>query len=320
MITLRRIIEIFGSGWEILPSGHLEKLLSGAGSLLAIGAVFWISSTALGSDDAGVLIASMGASAVLLFALPHSPLSQPWPVVGGHVIAATIGITCYQQIPQAMIAAAAAVAMAIVVMYYLRCLHPPGGATALAAATSAAGHQLGYQFVLTPVLLNVLCMLFIAIGFNYFFPWRRYPAALIHPRRTQDDQTPSAEPMDLGISTEDLSFALRRMESFIDVSAQDLTEIYTLALQHARDAHLQPDDIRLDHYYSNGRYGEHWSVRHVVDESSGVTDPDKDKVIYRVVAGNGRRGSGTCSRTEFARWAKYEVARNENSWNRVEHV
>lgn len=315
MNELRLALKAFFTG-ETLPASHVERLLSGAGSLLAIAAVFWISSTALGSDDARVLIASMGASAVLLFALPHSPLSQPWPVLGGHLIAATIGITCSQQIPQAMVAAAVAVAAAIVVMYYLRCLHPPGGATALAAATSGAAHQLGYEFVLTPVLLNVMCMLIIAIVFNYIFPWRRYPAVLAHSRISPEEEVPESE---LGISTEDLSFALRRMESFIDVSAQDLTEIYALALQHARDNHLQPAHIRPGMYYSNGRYGENWSVRHIVDES-GASDPNKDTVIYRVVAGNGRRSSGTCSRAEFARWAKYQVARNENSWNRVDHV
>lgn len=315
MNKLRLVLKAFFTG-EILPANHIERFLSGAGSLLAIAGVFWISSATLGATHAQLLIASMGASAVLLFALPHSPLSQPWPVLGGHMIAALIGITCYQQIPYIMLAAPIAVAAAIVVMYYLRCLHPPGGATALAAATGGAAHQLGYQFIFTPVLLNVICMLVIAVGFNYFFPWRRYPAVLAHSRISPEEEVPAAE---LGISTDDLSFALRRMESFIDVSAQDLTEIYALALQHARDNHLQPEHIRPGRYYSNGRYGENWSVRHIVDES-GATDPGKDKVIYRVVAGNGRRNLGTCTRAEFARWAKYQVARNENSWNRVEHV
>ncbi|MBI3774356.1 MAG: HPP family protein [Gammaproteobacteria bacterium] len=319
MIALRQLIKIIGSGWETLPTGHIEKLLSGAGSLLAIATVFGISSAALGTDPALLLIASMGASAVLLFALPHSPLSQPWPVMGGHIIAALIGITCYQQIPHMLVAAAVAVSGAIVVMYYLHCLHPPGGATALAAATSGAAHQLGYKFVLTPVLLNVVCMLAIAVIFNYFFPWRRYPAVLARSSMIPDDDAPTDEHAELGVSTEDLSFALRRMGSFIDVSAQDLTAIYALALQHARDSHLQPAAIRPGLYYSNGRYGENWAVRHIVDES-GSADAEFDKVIYRVVAGNGRRSSGTCTRAEFARWARYQVTRNENSWNRVEHV
>ena len=169
------------------------------------------------------------------------------------------------------------------------------------------------------MLLNVLCIIVVAIGFNYIFPWRRYPAVLAPSRISPEEDAPDAEHAELGISTADLSFALRRMESFVDVSAQDLTEIYKLALHHARDSHLQAAYIRPGNYYSNGRYGPRWSVRHIVDES-GVTDPDKDKVIYRVVAGHQRRSSGTCTRTEFARWAKYQVTRNENSWNRVEHV
>ncbi len=318
MNALRALLKAIFTG-ETLPASHIEKWLSGIGSLLAIAAVFWLSTTALGADHALLLIASMGASAVLLFALPHSPLSQPWPVLGGHVIAALVGITCYQHIPQTIIAAAVAVAGAIVIMYYLHCLHPPGGATALAAASSDAAHQLGYQFVLTPVLLNVVCMLLIAVIFNYFFPWRRYPAMLARSRISLAGNTPAAEPVELGVSTEDLLFALRRMESFVDVSAHDLTSIYALALQHARDAHLQPAHIHPGRCYSNGRYGENWSVRHIVDES-GNTDANKDKVIYRVVAGYGRRSAGTCTRAEFAHWAKYQVTRNENSWNRIEYV
>jgi hypothetical protein len=35
------------------------------------------------------------------------------------------------------------------------------------------------------------------------------------------------------------------------------------------------------------------------------------------VAGSGRRSVGETRRTEFARWARYEVVRNENSWLRV---
>ena len=144
MHELRVMLKSFFSG-EILPASHVERWLSGVGALLAISTAFWISTATLGADHALLLIASMGASAVLLFALPHSPLSQPWPVMDGHVIAALISITCYQHIPQTLLAAAVAVAGTVVVMYYLRCLHPPGGATALAAATSDATQQLGYH-------------------------------------------------------------------------------------------------------------------------------------------------------------------------------
>ena len=56
-------------------------------------------------------------------------------------------------------------------------------------------------------------------------------------------------------------------------------------------------------------------MRQVLDES---TQPGRDQVIYRVVAGKDRRSTGVCTREEFANWAKYEVFRNENSWQRTE--
>src|SRR5690625_7670775 len=79
------------------------------------------------------MLASMGATAVLLFAVPHGALSQPWAVVGGHVVSAIVGVTCQLLIPNLFWAAALSGGVAVAAMYYLRCIHPPGGATALAA-------------------------------------------------------------------------------------------------------------------------------------------------------------------------------------------
>ncbi|MER3609381.1 HPP family protein, partial [Klebsiella pneumoniae] len=82
------------------------------------------------------------ASAVLLFGVPSSPLAQPWSIVGGNVLSALIGVTVGMLVPDA--------ALAIAGMYFLRCLHPPGGAVALTAILGGAGvHSEGYHFVLT---------------------------------------------------------------------------------------------------------------------------------------------------------------------------
>jgi len=148
------------------------------GGLVALVAVLEISQVQLGLDGAATLVASMGASAVLLFAVPHGPLSQPWPVFGGHLVSALVGVSCAQMIDQPVLAAAMAVGLAIGAMHYLRCIHPPGGATALSAVVGGdAVHQLGFQFVLTPVMLNVITMLLVALLFNAPFAWRRYPVA-----------------------------------------------------------------------------------------------------------------------------------------------
>ncbi len=158
---------------------HTERLVSTLGGGVAILAILTVSAHYLGTTDALLIIPSMGASAVLLFAVPHGALSQPWNVLGGHLVSALIGVTCFLLVPHTFAAASLAVGLAIGAMYYLRCIHPPGGATALAAVIGGeTTHALGYRFVLTPVLENVLVILLVAVVFNYLFKWRRYPAWL----------------------------------------------------------------------------------------------------------------------------------------------
>ncbi len=159
--------------------GHGERLVSAAGGFFGICAVGVISGWWLHGDAALLILASMGSSAVLLFAVPHGRLSQPWPLVGGHGLSALVGVTMAHHVGHPVLAAGMAVGLAIGVMHYARCIHPPGGATALTAVVGGAPiHDLGYQLVVTPVLLNTLAILAGAVLFNALFPWRRYPATL----------------------------------------------------------------------------------------------------------------------------------------------
>lgn len=88
-------------------SGHLEKWVAAARGLVGLLGVLLISEAQLGLTSAAGPVASMGASAMLLFAVPHGPLSQPWPVFGGHLVSAFIGVACGKMIPEPTLAAAA---------------------------------------------------------------------------------------------------------------------------------------------------------------------------------------------------------------------
>lgn len=298
-------------GLEGGTARHREKLLSAAGAFVGILGTGLASHALLGDAGAALLVASMGASAVLLFAVPHGPLSQPWPLMGGHLVSALIGVTCARYVASPWLAMALAVGLAVGAMYYLRCIHPPGGATALSAVLGGpAVHALGYQYVLTPVLLNVLLIFLIALVFNYWFPWRRYPAALAA-------RPPSPEAAYRPIEHEDFVYALSQLDSFVDVSEEDLLRIYAIATGRAESRHLAPADIRLGHAYSNGGQGDGWEVREVVD-ASHTGDPERDQVIYKVVAGPRARTSGVMTRSEFARWARYEVVRHGKGWRRAD--
>lgn len=297
-------------------TSHREKIISGLGGFTSIFLILVVSRQLVGEADATLIVASMGASAVLLFAVPHGPLSQPWSLVGSHLVSAVVGVSCYLFIDNLFIAAAAAVGLAISAMYYLRCIHPPGGATALTAVVASSSvHQLGYMFVLTPVLVNVMVILSVAILFNFLFSWRRYPVAIMQYGRKAEQQ---AQPANETLSRDDLEHALRQMDQYVDVSHEELDRIYHLA-RNRHEGRLSLDHIRLGHYYSNGEFGANWCVRQVVDESDNPR-PGRDQIIYKVVAGQGRRSSGVISREDFSQWAKYEVFLNENSWQRVAQV
>ena len=213
-----------------------EHWISAGGGLLGIMAVLWVGHIWLDGHGGLLAVASMGAASVLLFAVPHGALSQPWPVLGGNLVSAVIGVTCARWLAaDPMLAASLAVALSILAMYILRCLHPPGGATALYAVLGGdAVHALGYGYVLSPVLLDVVMLLSVAVVFNYPFAWRRYPQSW-HRASTQPDvrvDQAGATKEEFMIPHSSLVYALSQLDTFVDVSEADLQRIYALAIRH----------------------------------------------------------------------------------------
>ena len=246
---MQSLFEILGI--EFREVSHAERLVSALGAFLGIATVVLTSRYFVSGSESYLVIASMGASAVLLFAVPHGALSQPWALFGGHLVSAIIGVSCSQFIPNDFIAAPLAVGIAVGAMHYLRCIHPPGGATALAAVISGPGVEaLGYQFVLTPVMANTAAILFTAVVFNAFFDWRRYPAWL-HARFEKRE---AAQPYE-AISHEDFVYALSEIDSFVDVSENDLLRIYDLVTRNRQSRHLDPQALRsLSQVIVDGEY------------------------------------------------------------------
>lgn len=200
---LSRIMHFLGI--ELIPVSHLERLISALGGFISIFLVMSLCAQGLALPHTLLIIASFGASAVLLFAAPHGAFSQPWPLIGGHLMSAFIGVSCFQLWGDTLIAAAVAVALAIAI-------HPPGGATALTAVIGGTEiHQLGYSYIMAPILINAISILILAIAFNYLFTWRRYPLSL----------KPKPASTLAGVSHTDLNYALGKIGSFIDVTEND---------------------------------------------------------------------------------------------------
>ncbi|WP_440978425.1 HPP family protein [Sphingomonas pseudosanguinis] len=213
-----------------------QPLLAGAtlsGRLIAcIGAVIGIALTIIVcgglpplGPDLPIIVAPLGASAVLVFAVPASPLAQPWSVVGGNVLSTLVGVAMFQAIPSLPLAAGCAVGGAILVMSLCRCLHPPGGAAALTAVIGSQGiHAAGFAFAFAPVAINSIAL--VALGmFFHRATGRSYP------------HEPAVAPPGIDASRirpEDVDAALADMHESFDIAREDLDTLLAHAERHAR--------------------------------------------------------------------------------------
>ncbi|WP_043487237.1 HPP family protein [Holophaga foetida] len=142
----------------------LWGLLSGTLAILAIQAV-------AGWWGQPLLIGSFGASAVMLFGAPDSPLAQPRNLIGGHLLSALVAIGLVATLGSHPWTAAIGVGLAIGLMHLTHTTHPPGGATAL---IGVQGHAT-WGFLLVPVLAGVAILLIMALITNNIVYHRRYP-------------------------------------------------------------------------------------------------------------------------------------------------
>lgn len=179
----------------------------GWGLLCTVGVVWWLSGPA---PTGAWVAASLGASAVLVFGMPSSPLAQPWPVLAGSLLSALVGVLCGRWIGPPPLAAAAAVVLAVACMVPLRCLHPPGGAMALSGALWPPTDLLWLAF---PVATGLLLLVLLAMAYNPL-TGRAYPRRLGH------------EPGHSGpvgqFTASDIDIALARYNQVLDVSRADL--------------------------------------------------------------------------------------------------
>lgn len=178
--------------------------------LVAVAAAFWLEGAPASQYSllAVALVAPLGASAVLVFALPSSPLAQPWSVLGGNTLSTLVGIACVKWVPDATLAAALAVSLALAVMFALRCLHPPGGAAALLMVLIGCDR---FEFALSPVLIDSALLVVAGLIYNNLTrrPWP-------HVQKPAIPNTASR------FSNADLDAALAHYNQVLDVSRDDL--------------------------------------------------------------------------------------------------
>lgn len=286
---------------------YSEKIVASLGGLLAIFMTYYVSFYFTGREGSMAILPSMGAATVLLFAVPHGQLSTPWALFGGNLLSAIVGVTAVLTISDTYVAAGVAVGLSVLVMHMARCLHPPGGATALAAVIGGSSLQeLGYWYVLTPTLINCLILFVTAVAFNNLFHWRRYPLSFMKYQPASNRTNVKK------IETRHIHEAVSMSGVVVDINDEQLKRIFDLADKLMNMESLSGFEFEVGAFYTNGLPGIHGSIRQIVDERSHQ-DPQKHMIIFRTVEGANKGFSDSCSLQEFAQWASKKLNSSSQS-------
>ena len=226
---------LFTHSARLIPQGalgHLGWLRGAIGAGLGIAFAAFTGAWFLGGYDPALpmIVAPIGASAVLVFALPASPLAQPWSLVGGIVLSAATGLAVGQAFADPALAAGLAVAAAIAVMSMTRCLHPPGGAAALLCAIGAAGPEgWGWSYLL-PFVADALALGLAAWVFNNA-TGHRWPhhVEVPPPRPAKAAQRATRE---------DVEAVLEEWDEMLDIDVDDLHALVR-AVERRRDGTVE---------------------------------------------------------------------------------
>lgn len=211
---------------DAVPLSARERWISALAGGLGILLIQGILTVLPAGENLSYLLAPLGASTVILFALPHSPLAQPWSLVGGLLLSALIGYGCGYWVQPTWLAIGLALGLSIWLTALLRCMHPPGGAMAVVFAVAAQQHTVS----LLTALLNTAAALIAVLAINNLMPGRRYPQCVPH-------RPPTVRPPRRSIRHDDLQHALEKLDTYLDVSEDDLVTIYDLATAHAHRRH-----------------------------------------------------------------------------------
>jgi CBS domain-containing membrane protein len=224
------------------PARWLEIGRSGLGALLGLLVAGVTARAIMGGAPltSPLLVAPIGASAVLVFAVPASPLAQPHSVVLGNVLSALVGLAVIHVVHDPLISAPLAVSLAIMAMSLAGCLHPPGGAVALICGLAGPEvTRLGWMFAFSPVGIDSLLLTVAGLAFHRLtgrsYP-HRAPLAAVSPHKTAD-APPGAR---AGFTTGDLDAALAQYGELLDVSRDDLDALFRqVELQAHQRLHAQ---------------------------------------------------------------------------------
>lgn len=236
MSRWRKILRPLGPAVSMPPLAEMLRACIGAGIGLTL-CIFLVRLTLApggsgGPDPTLLLIAPLGATAMLVFAVPSSPLAQPWSVLVGNGVSAFVGVTVVLTVQEPWLALGLSVTGAMIAMMLLRATHPPAAGVALGSVLTADSvREIGYSYIFSPVLMDTVLLLVVAVAFNRatgrVYPFRRPQE---HAPHVQD--TKGLRPM---LGSADLTDILQRLRLDANIGAADLARLVTEAHRQAAE-------------------------------------------------------------------------------------
>lgn len=244
---INSLISVFGPP----PASNLKRKdqwLALLASFVAMLVVVLVNSLIIPDFQHLLVVASLGATVVLVFVVPNSPFSQPYTLLMGHFLGAVIGVACAYLPLDLYLSTAIAISLCIFAMFLTGSMHPPAGATTMMPIIIGADEVGHFYFVLFPVMSNIVLLLLLALIIHRYWLKKEYPSK---PTPTSDPihKHKDASPLvRLGLQPSDLHGALQEIGTYLDISEQDLTRVYGLAQQRAYTRKF--GEIRCKHIMS----------------------------------------------------------------------
>ncbi len=161
------ILKMKGGGHAPSRTNIADAITGAVGGLICIFVLLWLTNY----TGAPWLMASLGGSCVLVFVVWNAPLSQPRNIIGGHVISAFIGLTMYSLLGTSMISISLGVGLTIFLMALSGSIHPPAGANPIIIILGGYG----WSYLVMPVLIGALIIVFFGLVINNLRETRKYP-------------------------------------------------------------------------------------------------------------------------------------------------
>lgn len=180
------------------------------------------------------LTPALGASAILIAALPNAPVARLWPLLGGTLLAALMAMLIGPLDWPLWLSAPLTVSITLLLMYRLRCLHPPAGAMALWLLLTAVPSAPWWAPLLN--CLPGLLLLGVLSRLRERLPILQ--ASTVRHGHRDKSLTQRHEP-----STEDWQHALDNHPELLDVGPAQLHALYRSL--EARRLHIQMHSLRV---------------------------------------------------------------------------